>query len=124
MKMSDEKNNKVYVTGNPDNRERISRLAGILVKCGYEDSHQWCDGSDRQKYIDDELTHMETANLVIVDMDMFDIVRCWGWACCALGMGKEVWIVGVSLEPEPFFFSSRVIRFNSWDEVFSELHPI
>lgn len=122
--MSLEKN-KVYVTGNPNDQKRISRFVDILVKCGYEDNHKWlCDGVDIKKYIESEMKNMEKSNLVIVDMDMNDLGICWGWVGCALGMRKEVWIVAKNIELIPFLYASDVIRFKSWDEVFSELHPI
>lgn len=123
-KMSLEKN-KVYVTGNPEDQNRISRFSDILVKCGYEDTHKWLsDGIDIKKYIENEMKNMENSDLVIVDMNMNDLGICWGWVGCALGMRKEVWIVENKIESIPFLYSSDVIRFKSWDEVFSELHPI
>ena len=81
------------------------------------------DQEDILKELDKALTD-EPADLVIVDMNMNDLGICWGWVGCALGMKKEVWIVAKNIELIPFLYASDVIRFISWDDVFSELHPI
>lgn len=126
-------NNKVYVYGYDDDRERIDSMIGVLEKLGYQNTSRWYFGSGIKFYswCEDIVDRMKKSDLVIIGLDYGtddsgEIELKELTLHMAFLLKKELWIVSPIFQKNTSRYKDieNCIFFKSWDEVISELHPI
>lgn len=145
--MSDKPNHKdIYVAGKWFDKDRIGKKIEILEKMGYNITHNWTKvevGTTRcsdnypeitpeidRDYADRDIKGVTDASLLVVDMcdEKYPYRGTWTEIGVALGQRavgqeKEIWIISPNKRSTNiFFYSSGILHFESWSQVFSELY--
>lgn len=129
--MSDE--SKIYVAGKWSDRKSIGDKINILEKMSYTITHNWTlvetpqfgrTPEMRRLFADLDVNGVKDASLLIVDMTDPDYAYRGTWTeiGIALGLGKEIWIISKKPSTNVFYHATGIIHFDSWEEVYSELH--
>jgi len=124
--MEEQKKN-VYILGNDISdikHIKILQKFGINVITN-ETYDEFLDIFKRKKIINDIFNNVKQSDMVIIaqcyNKTNEDSLVAIGYA---LALNKEVWVVGNKNVESTFYCDTNVINFNSWFEVYSELHPL
>lgn len=123
--------NKIYFTGYPTNLSLFTQEIEIFKRLGYEITYKcdelypYADVNEKKEFTSLILQGVKKSDLIIVDQVIFHPdPKSWIAVGAALAMNKEIWFVGHKKGDESIYNLDNVSCFDSWFDVYSELHPI